>query len=105
MPCGSRAEKARWESRGFLPVGAIKARFGVGNGGAAGAARLAPVSAFPSGSRPGADSHPHTHTHSAGPGRALLWAAAPPSNPRSFFSFFGVFRPKALTPARAPPVP
>lgn len=50
MPCahrvvnrGTRTAKARCESRGFLPVGAIKARFGVGYGGATGAARPSPV--------------------------------------------------------------
>lgn len=68
MPCGTRTEKARCESQGFLLIATIKACFGVGNGGATGAARPSPVSAAfsppghafpgnPARGCPGADTH------------------------------------------------
>lgn len=80
MRCGTRIEKAPCEARGFVPVGAIKARFGVGNGVATTAARPSPVNAVLS--RAGARSRRSPggavlgSTRTAVPGRAVLRLAA-----------------------------
>lgn len=92
-------EEVHCESRGSLPIGATKARFGVGNGGATGAARPSPVSAalspaaahFPPGTPPRGCPGTNTYRRSravrcyesrvAGETLVAVFGGFPPKNP------------------------